>query len=225
MNKTNYKLSALILSSFLFITNIICDQHEQVFTHIYDHAVWGKNSAGEGFSGGGSLTHNCRPYIKYLQEFMAEHNITSVVDAGCGDWEFAQHIDWKGIDYMGYDVVTSVIDKNIKRFGTSNIKFEQANIIKTDLSTADLFICKHVLQHLTNEDIFALIEQFSKYKYCIITNEVYPKTLSSDNSNIPIGGSRKIDLTHPPFNLSGQTVLNFRIGKAVHQVFLINNTQ
>ena len=224
MNKTNYKLSAFILSSFVFITNIICDQHEQVFTHIYDHAVWGKNSTGEGFSGGGSLTHNCKPYIKYLKDFMAKHDITSVVDAGCGDWEFAQYIDWSGIDYIGYDVVDSVIQKNKKRFGTSNIKFEQANIIKVDLPTADLFICKHVLQHLTNKDIFALLEQFSKYKYCIITNEVDPKTLSSNNEDIEVGGGHKIDLTRSPFNLSGQKVLNFRIEKAVHQVFLITNT-
>ena len=35
------------------------------------------------------------------QQFLKDNAIRSVVDAGCGDWEFSQAIDWTGIDYKG----------------------------------------------------------------------------------------------------------------------------
>jgi len=199
------------------------DQHQQVFTHIYDHAIWGTNSNGEGFSGGGSLPQNCKSYIGFLQHFMQEYNITSVVDAGCGDWEFSRYIDWSGITYVGYDVVESVIQKNIEKFSNTNIHFRQGNILTLDLPPADLLLCKHVLQHLRNQDIIDFCKQLSKYKYCLITNEVNPKTLSSNNDDIAIGGGHKIDLSKAPFNIPGSSVLHFRIGTSVHQVFLVCN--
>lgn len=197
--------------------------HETVFSQIYANAVWGKNDQGEGFSGGGSLLENCREYNRLLEKFMHEHNIKTVVDAGCGDWESTRYINWDGIEYFGFDVVKSVIDKNINRYSTSNIHFFHENLIAYDLPPADLLICKHVLQHLTNEDIKQFIPQLKKYKYCLITNEVYPTTLSSDNPDIKVGGGHKIDLRKAPFFVQGEVIFNYRIGNACHQILLIKN--
>lgn len=198
--------------------------HEQVFTHIYNHAVWGRNDEGVGFSGGGSLIINTRQYITRLTQFMKEHAITSVVDAGCGDWEFSRYIDWTGIDYIGYDVVNHIIQKNQQRFGAPNIQFVHANFVTEDLPEADLLLCKHVLQHLPNRDIITFLKQIKKFKYCLITNEVYPQTLTSDNPDIEIGSCHKVDLSKPPFNIKGTKILNYNIEGGVHQVFLIDNT-
>lgn len=214
-------LTLLCVSHFLITKT---DEHEKVFTQIYDNATWGKNAAGEGFSGGGSLLNNCHVYIEYLEQFMASHNIKTVVDAGCGDWEFARYMNWSDINYIGYDVVGHVIEKNTRKYGAPNIRFVHANCITEDLPPADLLLCKHVLQHLTNEDILSFLPQLKKFKYCIITNEVYPDTLSSDNKDIAIGGGHKIDLTKSPFNIKGIKVFNYRIKNAMHQVFLIDNT-
>lgn len=199
------------------------DPHQQVFSHIYSNKVWGTNAEGEGFSGGGSLVENTQPYMKLLDHFLKKRKIQSVVDVGCGDWEFSRYINWKTINYLGYDVVPFVIEKDQKKFGTSNIKFVHANFLKENLPAADLLICKHVLQHLTNADILAFLPQLSKFKYCLITNEVYPKTLSSDNVDIEIGQGHKIDLSKPPFSVKGEVLLNYKVGPTVHQVFLIKN--
>jgi SAM-dependent methyltransferase len=201
------------------------DIHERVFSNIYSQAVWGKNAKGEGFSGGGSLLKNCLEYNKYLENFMLKHNIRSVVDAGCGDWESTQYINWNGVEYFGCDVVESVIKKNIARFAAPNIYFVHGNLVTMDLPQADLLICKHVLQHLTNDDIQRFIPQLKKYKYCLMTNEVYPHSLTSDNPDIEVGGGHKIDLRKAPFFVKGTPVMHFRINNAVHQVFLIDNTQ
>ncbi|OGN65176.1 MAG: hypothetical protein A3E80_01300 [Chlamydiae bacterium RIFCSPHIGHO2_12_FULL_49_9] len=199
------------------------DLHEEVFSHIYRNKIWGVNGEGEGGSGGGSLLENVQPYMRYLEKFMRENEIRSVVDAGCGDWEFSKYIDWEGIDYLGLDVVLFVIEKNQKRYGKSHIRFAHANFLTADLPKADLFICKHVFQHLTNRDILAFLPKLSKFKYCLITNEVDPRTFSSDNPDIDVGGGHKIDLSRSPFFIQGTKILNFYIGSSLHQVFLIKN--
>ena len=201
------------------------DIHETVFTQIYTNAVWGKNDQGEGFSGGGSLLKNAQEYINFLEQFMAEHDIKSVVHAGCGDWEFSRYINWGSINYSGYDVVAHVINKNITLYSKPNINFFHLNFVKHALPPADLLVCKEVLQHLTNADILQFLPQCSNYKYCLFTNEVYPKTLSSDNPDIGVGGGHKIDLSKAPFNMKGTVVLNYYIGNTVRQIFLIDNTR
>lgn len=200
------------------------DKHEKVFTEIYDKAIWGRNDQGVGFSGEGSLLLNTREYISFLEKFIKEYGITSVVDAGCGDWEFSRYVDWTGINYSGYDIVTQVIEKNKILFSSPTINFARANITTVDFPKADLLLCKEVLQHLPNEDILKFLQQIEKFKYCLITNEVDPKTLSSKNSDILIGRVHRVDLSCPPFNIEGKKVLNYTIGRGVHQVFLIDNT-
>lgn len=53
------------------------------FEEIYATNEWGHGS------GEGSLPVHTRGYVAFLQAFLAEKNITSVVDMGCGDWQFS----------------------------------------------------------------------------------------------------------------------------------------
>lgn len=222
-------LSLFILVSLIFSTKImlsvLLDQYEVNFTYIYDHAVWGKNDQGIGFSGGGSYLYNVKEYLELLSKFMKVNSIKSVLDAGCGDWEFSKYVNWDGIEYFGYDVVASVIKKNNDCFSKENIHFIHANFLNVELPKADLFLCKHVFQHIPNIDIVNFLPQLKKFRYCLITNEVNQDTFSSNNDDIEIGGYRKIDLCTPPFNLAGIKILNYRIGTAVHQVILLDNSK
>lgn len=210
----------IILHSLLLGT----PKHEAIFTDIYDNAIWGKNDSGESFSGGGLLLTNSRRYIHFLENFILHHNIKTVVDAGCGDWKFSRYVDWHGASYIGYDVVHHIINKNIRKYTKTNIQFKHANILTAELPPADLLLCKHVLQHLPNDDILLFLKQVKKFKYCLITNEVNPLTLSSPGDDISTGGGHKIDLSKPPFNIIGKKVLNYRIGTDIHQMFLIDNS-
>lgn len=193
----------------------------KVFNHIYSDALWGKNQEGKGFSGNGSRVENTTSYMTFLENFLHENQIKSVVDIGCGDWTFSQHINWDNIDYVGYDVVKSVIDQDSARFSSAHIKFICDDCVKVDLPQADLLICKDVLQHLPNKTIQALLDKFSHYKYCLITNDIYPKTAAVDNPDISLGDWRSIDLTKPPFNAKGIKVFTYRSGYTTKQVLLI----
>lgn len=193
---------------------------EEAFTIIYRDGWWGQNSWGENSSGEGSTLTNTEAYRACLQQLLGDKNIQSVVDLGCGDWEFSQAINWDGIRYLGLDVVKSVIEKNQKKFTQPNISFIQIDGTQSPLPPADLLICKDVLQHLSNEDVWEIVNQFPKFKYCLITNDVDPDSLSSSNPQIPRGHLRPLDLTQPPFCLTGCKLLTYRAGLTVKQVVL-----
>ncbi len=177
---------------------------EKVFTNIYQKGLWG----GPYFSGGGSTLKNAQPYIVFLQNFIDKHAITSVVDLGCGDWQFSQYINWNNSIYYGYDVVSEIIERNIRRFAKNNIHFIVSDGITDDLPCADLLICKDVLQHLTNSDIMNIIKQFPKYRYCLIINDMLePHQLH--NKDIARGSCRRLDLSKPPFSLSGTYIFSW----------------
>jgi hypothetical protein len=197
---------------------------QEVFSKIYRNAEWGKNAKGEGFSGSGSLLENAKPYMTYLEDFLTAHQIQSVVDLGCGDWEFSKCLNWKNIYYLGLDVVQKVIQKNVEQFSKQNIVFSCIEGASAQLPAADLLICKDVLQHLPHRDIENLSHQFSKFKYCLITNDVSFDTLSSNNEDVQeIGGYRTLDLTKAPFNFKAKKVLTYRAGNHVKQVILLEN--
>ncbi len=199
---------------------------KEVFDSIYASGTWGTGSGGAGTSGSGSTLEATAPYRAFLQQFMKDNHITSVVDAGCGDWEFSQAIDWTGIDYKGYDIVDSVVAADKAKYGKPNIQFVTANIVDTDLPPADLLICKEVLQHLPNADVAKFLAQLPKYKHVLIMNAVNPVALTAKNNDITldqvkVGGYRNLDITRPPFNIPGIKILTYWANRAMHQVVYV----
>ena len=195
---------------------------QKAFEDIYDKGTWARKQDGTGTSGLGSTERSTVLYRTFLQQFLKDHDIHSVVDAGCGDWEFSQTIDWTGIDYKGYDIVPSVIEADIKKFGKPNIQFFAADIVTTELPPADLLISKHVLQHLPNSSVEKFLLQLPKYKHILLTNGVDRRTLTSDNMDIKPGQYRPLDVTQPPFNVDGIKVLTYEGDpKLMHQVIHI----
>lgn len=208
--------------SHAYSQNFDEEDAEETFSRIYESKHWSKDRE-KGTSGFGSTLEATVKYRAYLQKFLKSHDIHSVVDVGCGDWEFSQAINWNGISYIGYDIVKPVIQKNQQKFSSANIQFVHCNAIESNLPSADLLICKDVLQHLPIGEILLLLSQFDKFKYCLITNDVDPNTLTGDNIDIIRGSERSIDLSKSPFDLIGKKVLTYSTGQTVKQVFLIEN--
>lgn len=198
-------------------------QTKQAFDDIYRGATWGTNDAGAGNSGTGSTMKSTAAYRVVLQQFLADHGIRSVVDAGCGDWEFSQLIDWGGIDYKGFDIVDAVIEQNKHRFTAPNVHFFVGNIVEDELPAADLLISKHVLQHLPERDVKKFLLQLPKFKHALLTNGVDTSTLSSNNAtDIKPGEYRTLDITKPPFGIPGAKLLTYWDGLHMHQVVHVN---
>lgn len=197
------------------------DRTAQVFEGIYREHAWGTNGQGAGTSGYGSTLYATRLYRAFLQQFLAEHHIHSVVDAGCGDWEFAHAIDWTGIDYKGYDIVESVIAADNATYAAPNVHFFTANVATTDLPAADLLIVKHVLQHLSNAEVAQVLAQLPKYKHALLVDSVDPATLTGDNQDITAGQFRTLDPTRRPFSVPGVKLLTYYDGGNMQQVVYV----
>jgi SAM-dependent methyltransferase len=168
-----------------------------VFTKIYSENVWGENHS----SGRGSSVEVASPYMDFLQNFLNEYQITSVIDFGCGDWQFSRFINWDGIDYLGIDLVDSVITTDIARFQREKIKFLVSDLLNTgfkDLPKADLFIAKDVFQHLSNKNIKEILKGIStkEIKFALITNDY-----TDFNIDISNGDIRPLNLIEEPFCL------------------------
>lgn len=204
----------------LIVMRSFCDAStiEEVFDDIYCRGVW----SADGFSLGNSEYSVNKEYVAFLQRFMNEKEVHSVVDIGCGDWQFSRHIDWSGIDYKGYDVVKYVVDRNCALYNRSGVEFIHSNVLEEKLPEADLVICKDVFQHLPNHAVMQLLEQFKKYKHCLITDYVSPGPFVL-NSDIGAGGYRPLDLTMPPFSVEGRVVFKFQTRGMMKQVVHIGS--
>jgi hypothetical protein len=179
---------------------------DNTFDRIYKRGGW----SGVG-SGPGSVVGVNRKYISYLHDFIKKHEIKSIVDIGCGDWQIFSHVDLEGVKYTGYDVAKSVIDKNNDKYQASNVSFIHVPLeARTKYVRADLMIIKDVLQHLSFKKTQDILDQLSKYKYSFVINDFLDTTINIDISD---GGYRHLDIRKSPFF----------INKSLKQVQVVNS--
>jgi len=171
-----------------------------------DGSDWGKNS------GPGSNPYHTIDYVAFLSKFIHMNRVRTIVDIGCGDWQFSRQINFGGASYLGLDIVPSVIERNKAMHARSGVDFALMPKTPDGLPAADLLLIKDVLQHLPD----AMIEVYAKlvfprFRFCLVTNS-FTKLNTPTNVDIRAGDFRCLDLTAPPFNLRGAYVLEFSSG-------------
>jgi SAM-dependent methyltransferase len=161
----------------------------EAFTLAYKTGQWHHGS------GSGSSPANTREYRTFLTAYMAEHSIGSVLDIGCGDWQFSRLIDWTGIRYLGVDVVPAVIGHNWARYARPQVRFEHGDALNGyQLPAADLILCKDLLQHWPDAAILELGVRLAGRRALL----TYDLNTDSHTDTGP-GGYRPLDLTAAPF--------------------------
>jgi SAM-dependent methyltransferase len=192
---------------------------KEYFTEIYKNNIW------ENGSGWGSHIDYCDGYIDVLKQLIQKYNIKTVLDYGCGDWQFSKTINWNQLveKYIGVDVVEYVVNENIKNYSNAKVSFDliSDNYI---LPKVDLIICKDVLQHLPNSICKELLENFKQSsKYILVTNDYKYCGESNQNEDCEIGRWRLIDLEKEPWNIKGDVVYDWTVKEHTKKVLLIKN--
>jgi hypothetical protein len=177
---------------------------EKTFTYIYEEQVWGNNNNNEynGSSGSGSsINYNKDSYIPFLQNFIKNNNIKSIVDLGCGDFICGSLIYGDlDVSYTGYDIYKKIIDYNSKTKSSSKYNFEHLDFYnnKENIKNSELFILKDVIQHWSlyniNNFLSYLIDN-KKCKYILICNCC---NQTKDNTNIATGDFRPLSCEFLP---------------------------
>lgn len=169
--------------------------NKDIFTDIYLNNKWRDKDS---VSGSGSNLIQTQTIREELPEIIKKYKIKSILDIPCGDFYWMKEIDLKDVNYIGADLVTEIINKNIKKFKKSNIDFKIIDLLSDTLPYSDLIFCRDCLVHFSFKDIFKALINIKK------TNAKYLMTTNFDernsNINIATGSWTPINLCNPPFN-------------------------
>ncbi len=186
-----------------------------VMEQIYDLKLWGGKTF-DFYSGEGS--HNSKiiqPYLRDVITFFKSLNYNLVVcDLGCGDFNIGYQLYKYTKNYIGIDIVESLIERNKTRFEADNLEFHCFNIVNNPLPKADCVLLRQVLQHLSNAEIKNIIHKLSAYKYIIITEHLPIGDFTANKDVITGQGIRLkqksgVNVLQSPFDLEPIKTINF----------------
>ena len=170
---------------------------EARFRDVYRNGGWGSSETG---SGRGSEVAATEAMRAWLPGIVRRHAVTSIVDVGCGDWNWMRLVDLAGIDYVGVDIVPDLIQANTATYARPGVRFAALDATTDPLPRADLVICRDFLPHLSFADIRAVLGNAlrSGSRLLLATNSPGHET----NTNRVTGaGWRHVNLCRAPFGL------------------------
>jgi SAM-dependent methyltransferase len=180
-----------------------------------------------GDSGSGSLVSSTVTYRYIIESFIRLNDVHSVLDLGCGDWQFSKLIPWDYYDiaYLGLDISPFIIEKNRANFGTERRQFKVISRPSDifGLGRFDLVICKDALQHIPNGVVNEYLDAFVAAGRCsLITNDAFTSDSISEDMN---SGDlyRPIDIRKPPFSRNSSVIaeyISFKEGSFGHIFYI-----
>ena len=197
------RLSFVLLKRWIFDSILI----KLLPTPIYFQFVYHCNYwlDGESRSGPGSSLSQTSNIRKILPSLISRYPISVVFDAPCGDFTWMSQIVAAGsFKYIGFDIVPGLISSNKAKYSSvPGVEFRVSDITSSPFPSADIWICRDILFHLSNADIAALFCRFmeSSIPYLLVTSHLRGSSeLPAVNSDIKTGSFRPIILSLPPFS-------------------------
>jgi SAM-dependent methyltransferase len=166
------------------------------FAHAYETSAWGSPESG---SGTGSELRATEVVRTQLADLLRRHNVKSLLDAPCGDWNWMQYIDLAGIEYFGVDIVPTVITENQMKFDRLGVSFAVADLTRDTLPSADAVICRDCFIHLSYLDIAAVMANFRRSGATWLLLNTFPETRWNRNQFTGMRW-RRLNFQLPPFN-------------------------
>lgn len=174
---------------------------------IYEQHLWGGKEY-DFYSGIGSHDpKTINPYLDVVIDFLkSKNNQLTVCDLGCGDFNIGKHLIPFTKNYIGVDIVESLIERNRTQFIAKNLTFQCLDIAKDELPNADCVILRQVLQHLSNQEIQQIVNKLKNYKYIILTEhlpvgEFKPNKDILSGQGIRLKQNSGVDVLAEPFKL------------------------
>lgn len=142
---------------------------EQVFTDIYKINAWGSK---ESVSGPPSSLERTAELRVSLLSLFGDLEVQSVIDIGCGDWNWMQYVDLTDISYLGVDIVQPLIENLQKKYTNPNINFQKMNVLVDPAETADLWLARDFCCFYTPKEIQQFFQKFleSQSKFLAVTS-------------------------------------------------------
>ncbi|MFL6262497.1 MAG: class I SAM-dependent methyltransferase [Thermoanaerobaculia bacterium] len=173
----------------------------EVFGAIHKARSWGSETA----SGPGSTLERAASFLPDLIALARSLDVSTLLDAPCGDFNWAQPLADSVDLYVGIDIVPALIKDVRRRFSSPKRHFFCRDFTGQRLPAADLILCRDGLVHLSAADIALAIANFqcTGADYLIATTFVGDR----DNHDIATGDWRPLNMQRPPFNFPAPLAL------------------
>jgi SAM-dependent methyltransferase len=156
-------------------------RHPDPFTGSADY--WERRYAGGGTSGAGSYGAAGRFKAEFLNAFVREHDVRSVIELGCGDGHVLSLVQYPS--YVGLDVSNTAIETCLRQFADdpakSFILYDGFSFPERDgcRLTADTTLSLDVILHLVEDSVFEaymtdLFKSADRYVIVYSTNAAIP---------------------------------------------------
>lgn len=136
---------------------------------------------GGSWDGPGSSLSCTGPLRERLGEMLQELGIKTMLDVGCGDWNWMRLVDLGDIAYTGWDVDPERILRCQRRVAMGDVTgnphtwFEVNNILTEErVMKCDLILCRDVLAHLPNHLIIEVLDKFKRSGSHWLLASTYP---------------------------------------------------
>jgi glycosyltransferase involved in cell wall biosynthesis len=172
-------------------------RHASVFGDIYQSEYWRLD--GESSSGPGSRREWTRGLQREIPKLLSRLGVSTVLDLGCGDFNWMREVDLGAVLYTGADVVFDVVLENRLRYGGPRRRFLYRDLTRDPLPRAELVLCRDVLIHFPDEDLVpavrAILDTGARY--------LLAGTFVDRNENPPIvlGDWRPLNMQLPPLSM------------------------
>ena len=158
---------------------------KEIFDDIYSKGAWGASAANIS-SGSGSGYELSQYYEAIVSDFIDEHDIRTVLDFGCGDFQVGKRIFERSRRkpvLTGIDISKNVIEHNKFKYAHSEFNFIEDDG-RMEVPVSELITMKQVLQHNSNSSIQKILGRVkNKYDWIIIAEHV-PANPVSKNVNL-----------------------------------------
>jgi hypothetical protein len=185
---------------------------QEAFTEIYERGLWGDRPGFD--SGPGSRERFTVPYAEVVIEaVIRRYGLETLSDVGCGDFEVGRRFVPFLRQYIGLDVVPSLIALHQKQDSSDIASFRVLDATCERVPDADFCTIRQVLQHLSNREILAVLDNCKHIPYLVITEHLYVGPGSVPNKNIRHGMQTRSDkksgvfLDLTPFSRKTETIL------------------
>ena len=167
----------------------------EVFAEIHDRNYWGDSHS---VSGGGSNLEQTAQLREFLPLLIREHGIRSLLDLPCGDFFWMKEVDLGSCEYVGADIVDSLVQSNQQLYGRPGRNFLTLDLIADQLPPVDLIFCRDCLVHLSVTQIRQALANLFRSGARYLLTTTFPQV--GMNREIVTGQWRPLNLQRFPFD-------------------------
>lgn len=168
---------------------------QDVFSEIYAGNLWGSDESRSGLGSTVEATAGLRATLPVLLD---ELGVKTLLDVPCGDFNWMQHVDLSGRQYIGGDIVPELIVGLKDRYEDGQRRFILFDILADPFPEADALLCRDLFLHFSFEDIRRALDNFRQSSCQWLITSTYPDV--RHNPDILTGEVRPLNFAIAPFS-------------------------